>query len=293
MNECKPFLIIDGYPKESRDEFDVAGMKHAWRLYADMLERHVPDAKYKVWLPSDNPELPENLSADSFRAILWTGCNLTIFDRDDPSVTCQIEFAKRIYEVGTPSFGSCWGLQMAAVAAGGEVKKSPLGREMGFARRIRVTAEGLKHPMTSGKPPVYIAFASHFDEVTSLPAGAQVLASNDYARVQALAVTHKKGTFWGVQYHPEYDLSEMARLIVSRRPKLLKTGFFANDLDLDRYVEKLEALHKDPHRKDLRWQLDVDDDVISPEIRQYEFAAWLKACVGRSLINRNIAITSG
>jgi enterochelin esterase-like enzyme len=34
------FLIIDGYPKPSRDEFDVVGMKHASRLYVEMLKKH-------------------------------------------------------------------------------------------------------------------------------------------------------------------------------------------------------------------------------------------------------------
>ena len=146
------FLIIDGYPKASRDDFDVVGMKHAWRLYADMLTRHLPEAEWRTWFPSDNPQPPDGLGPEHYAGILWTGCNLTIYHHDDVRVTRQIDYAKASYDAGTPGFGTCWGLQMAAAAAGGDVKPNPRGREMGLARKIRTTAEGQRHPMLDGKP---------------------------------------------------------------------------------------------------------------------------------------------
>ena len=273
------FLIVDGYPKASRDEFDVARMKHAWRLYAEMLKRYLPEAESSLWLPSDNPTPPDGLGPEHYDGILWTGCNLTIYHLDDIRVTRQVEFARKSYEVGTPGFGTCWGIQMAAVAAGGEVRMNPRGREMGLARKIRLTAEGLEHPMLEGKPPLYNAFISHLDEVTQLPPGAVLLASNDFTRVQAIEVKHKKGTFWAAQYHPEYDLHEMARLIVAREPKLVAESFFRNHEDLLQYVDKLETLARNPGRKDLRWQLDIDDDVLSDQVRQVEFSNWINKLV--------------
>jgi len=273
------FLIIDGYPKASREEFDAVGMKHAWRLYAEMLLRHLPEADYQVWLPSDDPTPPGGLGPEHYHGILWTGCNLTIYHTQDQRVTRQIEFARRAYEAGTPGFGTCWGIQMAAVAAGGVVRANPRGREMGLARKIRLTAEGLRHPMFEGKPPVFNGFISHLDEVVQLPEGAQLLATNDFTRVQAVEVRCRRGVFWATQYHPEYDLHEMARLIVARASKLVPEGFFADDQDLSAYVEKLEALHREPRRKDLRWQLDIDDDVLSQPIRQTEFRNWIEKLV--------------
>jgi len=273
------FLIVDGYPKASRDEFDVVGMKHAWRLYAEMLKKHLPGAQFTLWLTSDNPIPPEGLGPEHYAGILWTGCNLTIYQLDDVRVTRQIEFARKSYEVGTPGFGTCWGIQMAAAAAGGEVRANPRGREMGIARKIRLTAEGLGHPMLEGKPPLFNGFISHLDEVTGLPPGAVVLASNDFTHVQAIEVKHKKGTFWATQYHPEYDLHEMARLIMARAAKLIAEGFFRDQQDLALYVDKLEALAQNPGRKDLRWQLDIDDDVLSDQVRQVEFRNWIDKLV--------------
>jgi len=120
---------------------------------------------------------------------------------------------------------------------------------------------------------------SHDDFVTEIPDGAVLLAGNSFASVQALAVTHKNGTFWATQYHCEYDLHEMARLIVAREKKLIAAGFFRDHDDLVELVERMEALAKEPDRKDLRWQLAIDDDVLSDSIRQCEFINWLNKLV--------------
>jgi GMP synthase (glutamine-hydrolysing) len=254
-------------------------MKYASRLYVEMLKKYLPEAQSSIWLASDDPVPPEGLGPEHYAGILWPGCNLTIYHREDQRVTRQIEFARRSYEVGTPGFGTCWGIQMAAAGAGGVVEANPRGREMGLARKIRLTPEGLGHPMFEGKPQVYNGFTSHLDEITRLPEGGALLASNDFTHIQAMEVKHGKGIFWGLAYHPEYDLHEMARLITARAPKLLAEGFFQSQEALRQYVDKLEALHQNPSRKDLRWELDIDDDVLSDQVRQVEFRNWINKIV--------------
>jgi GMP synthase (glutamine-hydrolysing) len=125
--------------------------------------------------------------------------------------------------------------------------------------------------MMEGKPWVYNGFVSHDDHVVTLPPGAVHLATNAHSSVQALAVTHKKGTFWATQYHAEYNLYEVARLIVSREYRLVPEKFFADHDDLMAYVDRLERLHRQPDQKHLRWQLDADDTVIDDDLRQLEF----------------------
>ncbi|MBN2497176.1 MAG: type 1 glutamine amidotransferase [Deltaproteobacteria bacterium] len=277
MSTALQFLIIDGYPRASRDEFDRAGMLHAWKLYANLLQRHLPGASSQVWFPSDHAAPPAG-PAD-FHGIIWTGCNLTIYHLHEERVSRQIDYAREAYRAGTPQTGSCWGVQMAAVAAGGQVEANPRGREMGLARKIHLTPAGRGHPYTTGKPPVYNAFISHVDQVTRLPEGAALLASNDFTHVQAIAVRCGRGSFWATQYHPEYDLEAVARLIVAREPRLLREGFFEDSAALAGHVQKLEALAANPGRKDLRWQLDIDDDVLDADIREHEFASWIRELV--------------
>ncbi|MCP4749871.1 MAG: type 1 glutamine amidotransferase [Proteobacteria bacterium] len=286
MSNTYRFLIIDGYSKESRDDLESAGMQLAWNLYAQMLQRYLPEAEYEVLLPSDpGVSMPNNVELEGLDGIVWTGCNLCINDTHLPSVANQIELAERAYEVGVPSWGSCWGVQMAAVAAGGEVQANPKGREMGLARKVLLTPEGRNHPMYEGKSHVFDAYISHDDIVTRLPPGAVLLAGNDFSEVQALAVTHKKGTFWATQYHPEYDLHEMASLIVAREKKLTDMDFFQGHDDFAVLVERMKALHAEPIRKDLRWQLAIDDDVLDRSIRQLEFVNWIEKLVKPSKQN--------
>jgi len=274
------FLIVDGYPAKSRDEFTEVGMRLAWELYRDLLIKHVPDAEYDVWLASDAPrEAPGEREVRNYTGILWTGCNLTVYHTDDQRVTSQLGLAERCYKAGVPSIGSCWGLQVAVVAAGGKVGPHPEGREMGVARKIRLTEAGRTHPMMTGKPDVYSHLVSHDDEVQELPKSATLLAGNDWSRVQAAAVTHENGAFWGTQYHPEYDLHEVARLILARETKLINQGLFRRHDDLVAYSERLEELFANPDRKDLRWQLAIDDDILSDTCRQCEFANWVRTFV--------------
>ncbi len=272
------FLIIDGYTKPARDKLREARMRLAWELYRDMLTTVLPDAEYDVLLPQDDDsELQRELS--DYDGILWTGTSSTIYHTDDAAVMRMRKIGVDGFASGTPAFGTCWGLQMAAVAAGGKVAKNPRGREMGIARKIKLTSEGVEHPFMADKPAVFDAFISHYDEVVEVPEGGTVLAGNDFTGIQAMAVEHNGGTFWAVQYHPEYDLNEMARLTVARTQRLLNENFASDKAEIDDLVAKMEALAKEPQRKDLRWQLAIDDDVLDADVRQVEFRNYIEKLV--------------
>ena len=151
-----------------------------------------------------------------------TGSALNIYNGGAP-VTRQIELAKAVFAAGVPFFGSCWGLQVAVTAAGGEVRANPRGREFGFARRILLTEAGEAHRLFAGKPATFEAPTVHRDEIASLPSNAVTLATNDMG-LQAAAFTHGLGTFWGVQYHPEYDYLDIAAAAERYGTTLVREG---------------------------------------------------------------------
>ncbi|MDT8272295.1 MAG: type 1 glutamine amidotransferase, partial [Desulfomonilia bacterium] len=261
--------IFNCYPKESRDNFDRSNVGHPHHMYQDFLSRYVPHAHVTVFFLADleGGEFPSPAVLDRYDGIIWTGSDLTIYHTDDPRVTRQIELMKSIYAAGIPCYGSCWGIQMAAVAAGGEVKKNPKGREWGIARGIRRTTSGKESLLLKGKPDTYNGFIMHLDEVTRLPEGATLLAVNDHTHVQALEVRHGKGVFWATQYHPEYNLFEMARLISARAEALVKEGFFTSIAAVRSYADRMNALYRTPGAAHLRRELDVSDDILDAEIR--------------------------
>ena len=268
--------VINGYPKESRDNFDLTGVGHPHNFFIDFLNRYVPPARVTLCFAADSGDiLPEGHSLEHFDGIIWTGSDLTIFHLDDERVTKQIDFAKAVYEYGVPSYGSCWGIQMAAVAAGGEVEKNPKGREWSIGRNIRLTKEGSQSLFLAGKPEIYNGFVMHLDEVTRIPAGGTILAHNEHCKVQSLEVRHKKGTFWAAQYHPEYNLLEMAKLIAARSSPLITEGFFTQTQEVQRYADDMIALHEDVNNPELRKKLKIGDDITNRTIREQELRNWI------------------
>ncbi len=275
--------ILNGYPRASRENFDRSDVGHPHDMYMDFLRRYVPNATVDVLFVADpDVSLPAGVALESYDAYVWTGSDLTIY-HDDPRVTRQIELAQAIYRVGRPMYGSCWGVQMAAVAAGGEVEKNPNGREWGIARDIRLTEEGKKSLLHAGKPERFDGFIMHLDEVTHIPSGGKLLATNEHTRVQALEVKHEKGTFWATQYHPEYNLYEMARLIAARAEPLVKEGFFPDTQAVAAYADKMRKLHEQPDSAQLRRELSVGPDILDPEIRECELRNWIDYLVLPSL----------
>lgn len=274
------FLVVDGYRKDGREELAAGGATPAGVLYRSMLERCWRGCKVDVVYPADpGVSLPTGAGLGSYHGIAWTGSSLCVYKDDDPDVRPQIELARAAFEAKVPSFGSCWAAQIGVVAAGGRCAPNPRGREMGIARKIALTPEGRAHPMYAGKASVFDAFISHEDEVTHLPPGAILLASNGFTAVQAVAITHKGGSMWAVQYHPEYDLHELARLTYCRIDKLTKLGFFDSRAAALAYVDELETLHSNPHRRDIAWKLGIDADVTNEDVRCAEVRNWIERLV--------------
>ena len=279
MGDPVRFLVVDGYRKAAREALAAGGASVAGELYARMLKQCLGDAQVDILYPADpDSALPRGAAIAQYDGIAWTGSSLTVF-HDVPEVKAQIEFCRAAFAARVPSFGSCWATQISAVAAGGRCAAHPGGREMGIARKIALTPEGRAHPLYIGKASVFDGFISHDDEVTHLPPDAQILASNAWSRVQALSVVHQGGSFWSVQYHPEYDLHEMARLTWCRLDKLIGFGLFADREAGERHVGLLEALHQDPSRKDIAWMLGIDADVMDADVRRIEVRNWIERLV--------------
>ncbi len=272
LNLC----IINGYPLKSRRALDIASVTQAHDLYLMFLRKMVPHSKLDVMFIADpETELPQGDAIWDYDAYIWTGSNLTIY-HDVPEVTRQIEFSRAVYEAGVPQYGSCWGVQMAAMAAGGEVKKNPNGREWSIARDITLTEDGRNHPMYTGKQSKFDGFIMHLDEVTRIPEGGKLLATNEHTYVQALAVKYPGGgEFWATQYHPEFTLYEMARLLIARKHYLVEEGFFDNEEQVEQLVAEMTKLSQNPDNAALRQKLNVGDDILDDAIRQAEVHNWL------------------
>jgi GMP synthase (glutamine-hydrolysing) len=277
------FLVMEGSPAAARERYRSALGRTPAQHYGEVLVQVAGGGAFDVVCPADpDGALPEGASLGDYDGVAITGSPLHIWKREPESLR-QIELAREIFKSGVPFFGSCWGLQVAAVAAGGDVQKNPRGREFGYARRIAPTAEGARHALLSGRPALYDAPCSHLDEVATLPPDATLLASNAVSRVQAAEIRHAGGTFWGVQYHPEYVHSVLAYILDQRADDLVAEGFFADHAQSKAYSADLVALDAEA-RRDICWRLGLNADVVDNAQRRTEianFVAWCKAKAGQ------------
>ncbi len=269
-------LVVDGYKREQREEYLRDWGASPGEAYAAELRRIEPGLITDICLPADEgANLPDGAGLASYDGIALTGSSLHI-DRPEPAVTRQIELMRAIYRSGTPCFGSCWGLQIGAVAAGGSVAKNPNGLEIGFARRIGVTQAGATHPLLAGRPPIYDAPAIHFDSVVAPPADATILAANAMSPVQAAEFRQDGGRFWGVQYHPEFSLRLISTILLRHAAVLVEQGLRRDAADTRAWLADLDALDADPARRDLAWAHGLDDEVLDPGKRVTELRNFLE-----------------
>jgi len=217
-------------------------------------------------------EIPD---ISGYDGLAFSGSSYSVYS-DVPGVKKQIELTKQAFEQRIPCFGSCWGLQIIAYAAGASVELNPRGREYGIGRKISLTPEGRAHPMFEGKKSTFDAFISHSDEVVHLPQNAINLAGNHHSRVQALVLNINNCEHWAVQYHPEYTVDYIATMTISRTERLLGLGFFKTEADLLTFSEDLHDLSKDLARFDLKWKYGIDEDVLDADIRLIEPRNWIK-----------------
>jgi GMP synthase (glutamine-hydrolysing) len=226
--------------------------------------------------PADKgASLPNRAELQSYDAVFVTGSPLHLY-QDTPETRREVDLMRAVFDAGVPSFGSCAGLQVAVVAAGGTVRPSRNGREAGFARRLTLTEAGHRHPLLAGRPASFDAPAFHSDEVETLPEGGTLLAFNTVTEVQAVEIRYGQGVFWGVQYHPELDLYEVAGALRRQCDELVSEGYASSPEALETYASMVEALHEAPGRRDLAWLLGLDEQVTKVECRSTELRNFIR-----------------
>ncbi len=271
-------LVVDGGPAANQEAIVALGGARSGENYVAALRSQTPgggdNLECFVLAAADGERLPQGMQLGDFHGIAWTGSPLSTYETTT-AVTGQIELARAAFQSGVPCFGSCWGLQVMAVALGGRVRLNPNGYEIGIARQIRVNVDGRAHAMFDGKADVFDAVCVHQDEVSELPTGARVLAGNAVSAIQAAEIVDGERSFWGVQYHPEFSLAQISALFRRRSARLVKDGFASTEAEIERLAADYMVLHADISRRDIAWRYGIGADVLDPLVHRREFANWL------------------
>lgn len=199
-------LIVEATPAAliAQGRFDFAA------CFAPVLHSLCTDLTLRQTNPYDTPWQAEAL--DHADAVIFAGSSVD-WSTDAPEAAPLRTAMEAVFKAGKPVWGSCNGMQLAAVVLGGTVGASPNGTEIGLARNIRMTTAGQSHAMMQGRRNGFAVACIHFDEVTALPQGATLLAGNAHSPVQAMAYTQGGVDFWGTQYHPELHSAQIAAIL--------------------------------------------------------------------------------
>jgi GMP synthase (glutamine-hydrolysing) len=143
---------------------------------------------FSVLMAPDTPI--EELRGMKPAGIILSGGPMSVTERGAP--TCD----QRIFELGVPVLGICYGMQLACHILGCKLTGDE-GREYG---RARLTIN-INNDLLKGIPSNTTVWMSHGDHVSGLDQQFTALAST--ASVPFAAVRHKTLPFYGVQFHPE------------------------------------------------------------------------------------------
>jgi GMP synthase (glutamine-hydrolysing) len=157
--------------------------------YSQLIARRIREQKiFSVVLPF-NATLEEIRSYHPVGIILSGGPS-SVYDKNAPHAD------KKVFDLGLPVLGICYGLQFMVYALGGKVR-SAAKREYGHAQVEIQQADSL---LFQGLPAQLAVWMSHGDEAEQLPAGFRLTAKTPNA-VAAIENTERK--MWAVQFHPE------------------------------------------------------------------------------------------
>ena len=162
--------------------------------YGQLIARRVRDLHvYSELVPCDISA--DKLKAMNPQALILSGGPASVYAPCAPSVD------PRIFELGLPIFGFCYGQQIMATTLGGSVAHTEKG-EYGPAQLSRVGAS----QVFGDTPSQQVVWMSHRDAVASIPQGFVVTATTPTCPVAAFECAAKK--LYATQFHPEVHHSE-------------------------------------------------------------------------------------
>ncbi|SCL87625.1 glutamine-hydrolyzing GMP synthase [Sporanaerobacter sp. PP17-6a] len=189
--------------------------------YSQLIARRVREAKvYCEIVPYNHPI--EKIKEKSPDGIILSGGPASIYAANSPKCS------GKIFEMGVPVLGICYGNHLIAQHFGGNVKRSP-SREYGITEvkinKSSLLFEGLENKMN--------CLMSHTDYIEKAPEGFNIIGSTEKCPVAAME--NPKYKIYGVQFHPEVVHTEKGKEILSNF--LFKICKCIGNWNMDDFIE--------------------------------------------------------
>ena len=137
----------------------------------------------------------EKIKEKNPKGIIFTGGPASVFGKDSPK--CD----SKIFNLGIPILGICYGMQLMTVILGGKVEKATKG-EYGVTN-VKIDNNSLLFKDFNSTNNFLM---SHTDFVENLPSGFKTISSTPSCPNSGME--NKDKNFYGIQFHPEVVHSE-------------------------------------------------------------------------------------
>jgi len=170
-------------------EHELVGIVDFGGQYTQLIARRVREAN--VYCEILMPDVgPDRLRGRGLKGLILSGGPASVYAPGAPR--CD----PKIFDLGVPVLGICYGMQLFCLALGSRVKAAK-DREFGRTD-LRITNGS---PLFKGVPRRTAVWMSHGDRVETPSREFQVLAAT--RNCANAAVRHRERPLYGVQFHPE------------------------------------------------------------------------------------------
>ncbi|WP_064591029.1 glutamine-hydrolyzing GMP synthase [Streptobacillus moniliformis] len=132
--------------------------------------------------------------------IIFSGGPSSVYLENSPTID------KKIFDLGIPILGICYGLQLITHLNGGKVEAA---QEREFGRALLQVMEK-ENPLFIDVPKEVNIWMSHNDHITEIAKGFRVIAKTD----SSIAAIANNNNVYGLQFHPEVSHSEFGKKMI-------------------------------------------------------------------------------
>lgn len=169
--------------------------------YNQLIARRVRENNvFAEIMPYDTPI--EIIRQKNYKGIIFTGGPNSVYDKTSPHYT------EKILSIGVPILGICYGCQLIAYMAKGEVKTAPVSEYGKIETQICKDSLLFKDIDKTS-----VVWMSHTDYISKLPEGFEVTAKTENCPCAAMENREKK--IYAVQFHPEVTHTQFGREMLS------------------------------------------------------------------------------
>ena len=169
--------------------------------YNQLIARRVREQQVYAEIKPYNQISVSEIKEAGYKGIIFTGGPNSVYDRLSP------HYDPAVLNLGIPILGICYGDQLMAFMADGQVSSAQSSSEYG-----KTALYSKNCTLFQGVPHTSFCWMSHTDYISQVPSGFRIIAHTDKCPCAAMCDESRK--LYGVQFHPEVSHTAYGKQIL-------------------------------------------------------------------------------